>query len=113
MRRFLFLLLFVPLAIVVVVMSVANRAPATFSLDPFGGLAPALSVSGPLFVFLFIALALGVIIGGTATWVRQGAWRQRARRERAEAERVREEVERLRERVAALTPSLPPTRDAA
>ncbi len=107
MRRVLFLFLLVPLAIVMVILSVANRNAVTFSLDPFGG--NALSVAGPFFVFLFAALLLGVVIGGAAAWLRQGRWRQAARVARAEAARLRSELERQRTRLA----EPPATRDAA
>jgi uncharacterized integral membrane protein len=107
MRRLFFLVILVPLAIVIVILSVANRGAVVFSLDPFGG--NALSFAGPLFVFLFAALLLGIVVGGIAAWLRQGRWRQAARLERAEAARLRHELERLRARPA----ELPATRDAA
>ncbi|MBN8993713.1 MAG: LapA family protein [Rhizobiales bacterium] len=115
MRRALVLFVLVPLAIVVVVLSVANRASVTFSLDPFGGDPPALSLTAPLFIFLFATLFLGILIGGVAAWIRQGRWRSLARAERAELQRTRQEVERLRERVTELTSgtTLPANRDAA
>jgi hypothetical protein len=115
MRRAVLLLILVPLAIVVIVLSVANRASVTFSLDPFGGNPPALSLTAPLFVFLFATLALGVLVGGIAAWIRQGRWRSLARAERAELARTRQEVERLRQRLAETAPQvpLPPSRDAA
>jgi uncharacterized integral membrane protein len=113
MRRFVVLFLLLPLAIIVVVLSVANRAPINFSLDPVGAI-PALSLTAPLFFFLFGALMLGILLGGIATWVGQGKWRRAARSERANAARLRQDVERLRERTAASTPALPgPRRDAA
>jgi len=113
MRRFTVLFILLPLAIVVVVLSVANRAPVDFSLDPLGAI-PALSLTAPLFFFLFAALALGILIGGIATWLGQGKWRRAARAERANAARLRQEVERLTERAAASTPALSgPRRDAA
>jgi uncharacterized integral membrane protein len=110
MRRVLFLVVLVPLAIVIVILSVANRGDVTFSFDPFNAV-PALSATAPLYVFLFLALALGIVIGGNATWFRQGKWRRFARAERAEVERLRQENDRLR---AAQTP-LPQlaARDAA
>jgi uncharacterized integral membrane protein len=116
MRRFLVLFVLVPLAVVIVVLSVANRGDVSLLLDPFAAGAPALSVNAPLFVFLFGALALGVVIGGIAAWIRQGRWRRLARAERAKADAIREENERLRERVAAMAPALPRSpsvRDAA
>jgi hypothetical protein len=115
MRRAVLLLILVPLAIVAIVLSVANRASVTFSLDPFGGDPPALSLTAPFFVFLFATLAFGVLVGGIAAWVRQGRWRSLARAERAELARSRQEVERLRQRIAETVPQvpLPPSRDAA
>lgn len=112
MRRFVWLFVLIPLAIVLVVLSVANRQAVTLSLDPFG-VAPGLSMSAPFFVFLFAAVALGILVGGVAAWLRQGHWRREARRERAEVERVRREADQLRARGTATTPALPVTRDAA
>src|SRR5690606_21637714 len=91
MRRFLFLVLLVPLAIVIVVLSVANRHDATLSLDPFSAGGPVLSLTAPLYVLLFAALLVGVVVGGIATWLRQGRWRRMARSERLEAARLRRE----------------------
>jgi len=114
MRRFLVLFVLLPIAIVAIALSVANRESIVLSLDPFGGAAPRWSVTVPLFVLLFVTLGLGVIVGGIATWLRQGKWRQAARGERAKAEHLRQEVERLRERVTALPALVPPRdRDAA
>jgi hypothetical protein len=57
---------------------------------------------------------VGIVIGGVATWLRQGRWRRAARVERANAERLRQAVVRLRERIE-MTPALsgPRERDAA
>ena len=107
MRRVLFLVILVPLAIVIVILSVANRGAVVFSLDPFGG--NALSFAGPLFVFLFAALLLGVVIGGVAAWLRQARWRQAARVARAEAVRLKGELDRQRTRMV----EPPAARDAA
>ena len=111
MRRFLFFLVLLPLAAVIVILSVANRQDVTVSLDPFHGGAPALSFAAPLFVLLFGALVLGLVIGGVATWVRQGRWRRAARRAEMEAERLRRDT--VRPRQAPPVAVLPPTRDAA
>jgi len=108
MRRFLSYVIFIPLAIVIVVLAVANRHLVTLSFDPFNPTAPALSVGVPLFVLLFAALALGVMVGGLAVWFRQGRWRRLARNERLEVEKLRREVDRRRE-----IPSAPTIRDAA
>lgn len=110
MRRFLALFVLLPVAIVIVVLSVANRAEVNFSLDPFNAV-PALSAAAPLYVFLFGALVLGIIVGGVATWFRQGKWRRFARAERAEVERLR--TENAQFRAAAAAPAQLPARDAA
>jgi len=115
MRRFLILFVLLPVAVIVVVLSVANRNDVTFSIDPFGAAAPGWSASAPFYVFLFAAVVVGVIIGGVSTWLRQGHWRHAARSERANAERLRNEVGQLRQRIEAATPALgaPRGRDAA
>jgi uncharacterized integral membrane protein len=102
MRRFLTLVIVVPIAAVVVILSVANRGAVTFSLDPIGAGSTGWAATAPLYVFLFAAVIAGVIIGGIGAWVRQGRWRQAARAERANAVRLAAEVARLRERVEAL-----------
>lgn len=112
MRRFLSLLILVPIAVVVVFFSVANRDSVTVSLDPFHGGTPALSFSAPLFVLLFAALVLGLLIGGVAAWVRQGRWRKAARKIEAEAHQLRVELSKARSAPPAAT-TLPPSRDAA
>ena len=114
MRRFLTIFVFLPIVVVIVVLSVANRGNVTFSLDPIGAGSTGWSATGPLYVFLFAAVVLGIVIGGVAAWVRQGRWRQAARTERANAERLRTEVERLRQRLEAVQaagPALAPPRD--
>ena len=66
-----------------------------------------------MFVLLFAALAIGVVIGGVAAWLGQSKWRFAARLERSNIARLRREVERLRS-LSGRGP-LPPTydRDAA
>jgi uncharacterized integral membrane protein len=102
MRRFLTLFVLLPVAVIAIVLSVANRGSVTFSLDPIGAGSTGWAATGPLYVFLFAALAAGILIGGVATWLGQARWRQAARAERANAERLRRDVERLRERLEAV-----------
>lgn len=87
MRRFLQLIILVPLAILLIVFAVANRHEVLISLDPFNVDDPALALALPLFLVLFLALLLGVVIGGVAAWMSQGHWRSEARSSRAEARR--------------------------
>ncbi len=98
MRRLIFLIVLVPVAVVLIVLSVANRQPVTFSLDPFNAAQPALSITWPFFVFLFVALLSGLVIGGTATWLSQGRHRRAAREKRREADRWHREADEQRDR---------------
>jgi hypothetical protein len=95
-RRFLFFIFLLPLGVIAVALSVANRQPVTLALDPSGKLGPAWALSLPMFVLLFAVLAVGVFVGGVAAWLGQSKWRYAARSERANATRLRREVERLR-----------------
>lgn len=90
LNRVVLVVVLVPLAIVMIALAVANRAPVPFTLDPFNPGNPGLTVSLPLFVWLLAALALGVFVGGAATWMRQGRYRRIARQHIREAERLRE-----------------------
>src|SRR2546421_5594343 len=96
LRKIFTALIVIPLALLIVLFAVANRAPVTVSLDPFGGAPPMLSVSLPLFLLLLIVLILGVIVGGIAAWTRQSRWRRRSRRLAAELKASRAENESLR-----------------
>ncbi|MCB1500577.1 MAG: DUF1049 domain-containing protein [Bauldia sp.] len=106
MRRFITLLILVPLAVIVVFFSVANRQSVTVSLDPFHDGTPALSFAAPLFVLMFGAIVIGLLLGGVAAWTRQGRWRRAARRAEREAEQLRADA-------AARPAALPAARDAA
>jgi uncharacterized integral membrane protein len=94
--RFLKALILLPVAIVVVLLAVANRAPVTLSLDPFSQDAPEFATQLPLFAIIFAAVMVGVVIGGTASWLAQGKNRRARRRYRREADQLRYETERLR-----------------
>ncbi|MEO3386816.1 LapA family protein [Mesorhizobium sp. CAU 1741] len=79
MNRVLTVAVFIPLAIVLIALAVANRAPVAFTFDPFNPGNPGLTTTLPLFIYLFAALALGLVIGSMATWFRQGRYRKLAR----------------------------------
>ncbi|GAA2837201.1 uncharacterized protein DUF1049 [Aminobacter aminovorans] len=89
-NRFMLIVVFVPVAIVLIALAVANRASTAFTLDPFNPGNPALTIQAPLFVLLFVALALGVILGGAVTWLKQGRFRKIARQRGLEAESLRQ-----------------------
>jgi uncharacterized integral membrane protein len=89
MRKFIAIAVLVPLAIVIVMFAVANREIITVSFDPFDSAHPAFALKMPLFILIFALVALGVVVGGIAAWLRQHKWRARARRAEAEARDLR------------------------
>ena len=93
-RKIINLLVLLPLGIVLIVLSVANRQPVSLALNPFRPDDGLLSVSAPFFVFLFLAAIIGVLIGSFATWLAQGKHRKRARVEAREAVRWHAEADR-------------------
>ena len=103
MIRFLKALILLPVAVLVVLLAVANRAPVQLSLDPFSKDAPEFATSLPLFAIIFAAVMVGVVIGGTATWLAQGKNRKARRQSRREARQLRYETERLRAQVPSST----------
>jgi uncharacterized integral membrane protein len=90
LNRFMLIVVFVPLAIILVALAVANRETAAFTMDPFNPGNPALTLEMPLFVLLFLALAFGMIVGSIATWLKQGRYRKLARQRSQEAESLRQ-----------------------
>ncbi len=101
--RFIKLVVLVPVAVALVVLSVANRHFVTLALNPFRPDDPVLSLSLPLFVLVFAALILGVVVGSLVTWFAQGRYRKQAREEAHEARKWREEADKQRTRVEEIT----------
>ncbi len=101
LKRIIWLLIAFPAAALLVTLAVANRHPVQLVLDPFRPETPVLSLVMPLYGFLFGALLIGVLLGGTATWLSQSRWRRTARVRTGEAKRWQSEADRLmRERDA-------------
>ena len=94
LNRILLIAVFLPLAIILVALAVANRGPASFTLDPFNPGNPGLTWQMPLFVLLFAAIAIGMVVGSLATWVKQGRYRKLARQRSQEAEMLRQAAAR-------------------
>lgn len=95
LKRALWFLIAIPVAILLVTVAVANRDPVRLVLDPFRPEAPVLSLSLPFYVYLLVALTLGVVLGGVATWMTQGRWRRTARLRTQDAMRWQAEADRL------------------
>ena len=102
MKRFLWALIGVPVAVVLIVLSVANRQPVTLRLDPFNEVSPAIAFTLPFFMHLFAALLVGMLIGGMVAWFGQSKYRRQARQEKQKAERFELEATESRKRAEAL-----------
>ena len=96
MARFFKWLFLLPIIVIGLALALANRQLTTIYFDPFpNGGVNGPQISAPFFLILFVALMIGVIIGGVATWVGQGPNRRAARRARAELRRLNAERARL------------------
>lgn len=89
------------LALILLVLALANRAPVTLRVLPedlgnYLGLTAAFTA--PLFVVFFLAMALGLLIGFVWEWLREHKHRAQARHERSEKERLERELSRSRPR---------------
>lgn len=114
LRKLVVTFIVLPLGILLVAFAVANRHAVTVSLDPLGSNAPGLSATLPLFLLILVVLAVGVLAGGIATWIRQRKWRRAVRRLEGEVRTLRAECESLRTVAAAQERSaLPPPTSAA
>lgn len=94
--RYLFLGL---LGLCLLVLALANRGIVTLRLLPEDlgyafGIDP--SVSLPLFVIVFLSMAVGLLVGFVWEWLREHKHRAEARSERAQKERLERELARSR-----------------
>ena len=101
------LLILLPLGIILIIFCVANRQSVTLAFNPFRPEDQVLSLSAPFFVFLFIALIIGMLAGSAVTWFSQGKHRKRARNEAKEAVRWQSEADRHKARVEEIAGQLP------
>lgn len=106
MRNLLRLLILVPLAAAAVIFALANREPVRVALDIPGDAILGWRIEAPLFLVVFAALALGVFIGGVASWLAQGKHRKAERFHRAETRRLRDELDGVRQAQASVAPRL-------
>jgi Lipopolysaccharide assembly protein A domain len=106
-RKLILALVVVPLGVVLIALAVVNRKPALLILNPFGGGEPGFSLEAPLFLFLLGSFALGLVVGGIATWLGQGKWRRTARAEAREARELRRQADRLEKELEGLDAAAP------
>jgi len=107
LSRLLWILVFAPLGLVLIALAVANRQPTPFTLDPFNPGNPPLTAELPLFVWLFGALALGLLVGSLVTWAKQGRYRRLCREREAEIARLREQVRLKPPPMVVAPPAMP------
>lgn len=97
MKKFIAWLLGLPIAILLIALSVANRQSVTFSLDPFSTENPFYAADLPLFIPILGAIFLGMLMGSIIVWINQGRWRKRARKADFEARYWQGEAEKIKE----------------
>jgi uncharacterized integral membrane protein len=102
MKKLVNIVVLVPIGILLIVLSVANRQMVTLALNPFNPADSVLSASAPFFVFLFLAVIVGMILGSLATWFSQGKYRKRARSEASQAVKWHAEAEKHRTRAETM-----------
>jgi uncharacterized integral membrane protein len=107
MRKFLTAVVLVPLSLIFIAFAVANRHFVTVSFDPFNSRDPSVGATLPLFVVIIAVAIAGVIVGGAATWLRQGHWRRAARQREADARQARAQLADLRASITRSNPQLP------
>lgn len=100
-KRVITIVVLVPLAVILIALSVANRQTIGLTIDPFNPGNPALTYQAPLFIWLFGALTLGALIGAAVTWLTQGKHRRSQRHYKKEASLLLERAETAEKRHAA------------
>ena len=102
MKRLFQFVVFAPVAVILIALSVANRQEIKLSLDPFSKTEPWLEVTVPVFWLIFGCLAAGVLIGGMVSWIKQGKFRKEAREQRYQAAKARHEAKKIKQQASAL-----------
>lgn len=87
MKKLFGFIILLPIAVVLITLSIANRQNVKLILDPFASQETALSISLPFFVYLFAALIVGFIMGGCVSWIKNGKWRKAAKQNNKEAQK--------------------------
>ena len=88
MGRLIRFLIFVPIAVFVAALSIANRHKVSLFLDPTQKFFADYRIDLPLFIIIFGALILGIVMGGIAAWIAQGKNRKLKRAYKKELDKV-------------------------
>ncbi|HEY8162491.1 MAG: LapA family protein [Methylocystis sp.] len=106
MKSVLRILVFVPLALIILFFSMANRSMVKIGLDPFAAnAADAPYLEAPMYLVVLSAMAVGVLAGGVSSWLGHLPVRRAAKVARAEAKKTRLEIEKLRQQALAELPA--------
>lgn len=89
-----------PLVLAAIYLAVANRQRVLFNLDPFNPSDPAIALDVPLFLVVVVSLLLGILIGGSSAWLRQGRWRKEARETRKVVKKLERDEAKMPENSA-------------
>lgn len=106
MKSILRVIIFVPLALIILFFSMANRGSVRIGLDPFApsdGSGP--SFEAPIFLVVLASMAIGVLAGGISSWLGHLSVRRAAKIARAEARKTRVEIDKLRQQALASLPA--------
>ncbi|HWU62987.1 MAG TPA: lipopolysaccharide assembly protein LapA domain-containing protein [Ensifer sp.] len=101
-KKLINVVILLPVAIILIVLSVANRQAVTLAFNPFDPSDSLLSITAPFFVYLFLAVVLGALMGAALTWFAQGKHRKRARHQAQETARWQGEARRNQKRAEEL-----------
>lgn len=96
-------LIIFPILLVAGFLLIANRHSIFISLDPFNAEDPALSFQIPLYIAILVSIFIGLLLGGTLTWLGQHKYRKASRVERSNADKWHHEADNLRKRAEKTT----------
>lgn len=102
--RFIRLLFIIALAVILVAVALANREIVTLSLFPANldrYVQGEWSINLPLFIVIFGAFAIGIVVGLVWEYLREAQLRREARHRSAEVARLEREVGSLRQQHAS------------
>jgi len=102
LKRLTTLFILVPIAIVLLMLAVSNRSFVSLNVPPYFDDQPLYIFSVPVYGLVFASLILGMLVGGFATWLKQGKHRKAARDRKAEATKWHFEADKEKERAEEL-----------
>ncbi|WP_412057246.1 lipopolysaccharide assembly protein LapA domain-containing protein [Bartonella sp. DGB2] len=88
-KRILAAIILVPLAILLIAFIIENRAPVALTLNLFGLGGSDFNYEAPLFIWLFLFLILGLLIGGATIWLSQHKYRKALKHCQAELQSIK------------------------